>query len=79
MDEPAPAAMLESLAAFIQKIPDKELMKECAGFLADHETPAMMHVLWVSHLLNGRKLVLMNHTDALNDWEEMLADLETDT
>lgn len=76
MDEPAPAAMLNSLAAFMQKIPNKELMKECACYLANHETPQMMHVLWVSHLLNDHKLVLTSHTDALNDWEDMLSELE---
>jgi len=76
MEEPAPAALLDSLAAFMQKIPNKELMKECATFLADHDTPKMMHVLWVSHLLNDRKLVLKTHSDALNDWEDMLAELE---
>ena len=77
MDEDAPPSMLNSLAKFMKSVPDAALVQECASILAC-EKPKLRDVLWATHLLNGRKLVLQSHEppSSLDSWDELVSSLD---
>ena len=74
MEEDATISMLDGLAKYMKTVTDASLVQECATLLAC-DKPKLKDVLWATHLLNGRKLVLQPPPSALDDWDEMVSSL----
>ena len=74
MEEDATISMLDGLAKYMKTVTDASLVQGCATLLAC-DKPKLKDVLWATHLLNGRKLVLQPPPSALDDWDEMVSSL----